>query len=166
MSLTWKDDLLTGFMEVDAQHRAFFNLINQLYNACSHGKGRGELQHVFQFLDNYIKFHFNTEESYMINYNYPGIIFHKLKHTSFKKDFAELKKKPIDSYSGLLTLLETNRLLGEWWVNHINNEDKEMGKFLKSKVIQLPSPLQIERRIQSKLVPIYDRIGIPLKKGA
>lgn len=132
MSLTWNENLLSGVKEIDDQHMELFNLINRLFDACNQGKGREEIGHVFEFLNDYIIYHFNAEEGYMSKYNYPGYSNHKEIHRNFKKDFAELKKKLDNFFNELSTLAETNWLLGEWWINHINKVDKELGIFLKS----------------------------------
>lgn len=141
MALTWHNDLLTGVSEIDIQHRELFNLINRFFDACDQGKGREEIKYVFEFLNNYIVSHFNIEEAYMTKHNYPGYTEHKQMHKDFKKDFAELEKKLDDAFNAMSTLntlrtqIETNWLLGQWWVNHINKTDKALGIFLKSKEI-------------------------------
>ncbi len=122
-----------GLFKIDEQHMELFHLMNRLFDACNHGKGREEIGHVFEFLNNYIMHHFNTEEEYMNKYNYPRSSNHKEIHRNFKNDFAELKKKLGRSFNELSILEETNWLLGEWWINHINKVDKELGTFLKSK---------------------------------
>lgn len=66
----------------------------------------------------------------------------------FKKDFTELKKKFDDAFKEPSTLKmlgvqeETNRLLGQLWINHINKTDKQLGIFLKSKVKKFPLGLE------------------------
>ncbi len=139
MSLTWNKNLLSGVHEIDAQHKELFNLINRFFDACDRGKGKKEILSVFEFLSNYILYHFNTEEEQMIKYDYPHYTDHKQKHIDFKKDYEELKKKLESAFyessvlNELRAQIETNWLLGEWWINHINKVDKELGIFLKSK---------------------------------
>ena len=134
MSLTWNNNLLTGVSKIDDQHMELFHAMNRLFDACNQGKGAEEIKHVFEFLDDYIRSHFNTEEEYMTKYDYPHFVDHRELHKKFKKDFTKLKRKLDKSINILSTLPETNWLLGEWWINHINNIDKKLGEFLKSKV--------------------------------
>lgn len=70
MLLTWNDDLLTGISEIDTQHKELFNLMNWFFNACERGSCGKQIRRVFEFLNNYIAYHFDTEEAYMIKYNY------------------------------------------------------------------------------------------------
>lgn len=140
MPPTWDDALLTGVDEIDAEHRELLIRINRFFDACDRGKGREEIKEVFDFLQDYIESHFATEEKYMLRYSYPDYAAHRQLHTDFRRDFAELKKKFDDAFHDLSTLkelrvqVETNWLLGQWWVDHIDKVDKALGIFLKAKV--------------------------------
>lgn len=143
MAVIWSSDLSTGVSDIDGQHKELFQLMNRFYEACNQKKGRDLIPYVFGFLDNYIKYHFATEEEYMNRYSYPGMNIHLRMHEDFKKEFAELKMKfgePFDKLTKLKAMwvqIDTSGLLGQWWVNHINKMDKELGMFLKSKVKEL-----------------------------
>ena len=138
--LVWSDDLLTGVSEIDTHHRELFNLMNWFLKACERGTDKEQIKRVFEFLDKYIIYHFNAEEEYMAHYDYPNYAVHQQMHTDFKKDFAQLKKKFEDALSGPTVLkilrvqVETNELLGQWWIDHINKTDKTLGVFLKSRI--------------------------------
>lgn len=136
MSLTWNESLLTGVNKIDDQHMELFHTMNRLFDASSQGKGLEEITKVFEFLDDYIRSHFKTEEEYMEKYGYPQSADHKELHKTFKKDLAKLKRKMKKSFNELSLLPEANWLLGEWWINHINNVDRRLGAFLKTKMPQ------------------------------
>ena len=138
MALTWNDNLLTGMAEIDEQHKELLAAINRFFDACDRGKGREEIREMFSFLEHYIISHFAAEELYMDAHNYKNAVAHKKLHEDFRKNFEVLKKKlesSLEDASLLQSLrvqIETNWLLGEWWINHINNVDKQLGAFLKS----------------------------------
>lgn len=134
MAINWTEDLRVGVDTIDNQHKELFNRINNLLDACTHGKGSEEVKRTLNFLSDYVITHFGTEERLMARYNYPDYASHKEKHEKFNKEFAELKMRIQKEATGLLTTLGTNHLLIDWWLNHIGKVDKELGAFLKAKI--------------------------------
>lgn len=43
MAYKWDISLETGNIAIDEQHKSLINAINELLEACSHGKGRAEV---------------------------------------------------------------------------------------------------------------------------
>jgi hemerythrin len=134
MAIEWNEDLATGVKEIDAQHKELFKRINRLLDACKRGEGREEIDRVILFLGNYVVDHFGTEERLMGRYKYPEAESHKSLHENFLKRFSTLKDELYTKGERLITVIETNQLLGDWWINHIGKIDKALGKYLENKI--------------------------------
>lgn len=85
MPIEWTEDLKTDILSIDIQHKELFKMTNELLEACKQGKGAKEVDKVIAFLDKYVKTHFETEEKYMVEYNFNGYDYHKLQHDLFVK---------------------------------------------------------------------------------
>lgn len=133
MALVWNDSLLTGVEVIDRQHQELFGRINKLLEASSQGKGKEVIGETFQFMENYIVDHFGMEERLMVKNSYPEYSNHKSYHDNYIKELSLLKKQLDIEGSGLNLVVQTNKLLVDWWINHINKVDKALGAFLKGK---------------------------------
>ncbi len=133
MAILWTEDLTTGSAEIDRQHKEIFLRINWLLDACNLGKGKAEVGTVINFLDDYVATHFSLEEAYMRKYRYRGYAEHKAKHEEFIKNFLTLKKQVETEGPGVHTVIATNRLVVNWFVNHIRKVDTQLGAFLKER---------------------------------
>jgi hemerythrin len=134
MDLQWTPDLSVGVDEIDDQHKELFQRLNNLRIAMSQGKGRTEIGKTVKFLEDYVVAHFATEEKRMERYEYPAFSAHKAEHEAFIKDFSNFKKKleNIDTQGGITSFLviEMQRRLYDWLINHIGRIDKALGNYL------------------------------------
>ena len=74
-------------------------------------------------MTNYALTHFKTEETYMIEFNYPEYQYHKEEHHDFSKKVIEYCDRITDGDSQLSNIiLEYLKL---WLVNHIQVTDKK-----------------------------------------
>lgn len=133
MAIQWTADLSTGSKEIDDQHKTLFDRINCMLDACNEGKGKQEIGSVVAFLEDYVTTHFEAEESYMIQNQYPAYEAHKAQHEDFKKKFEDLKRQIEDQGAGVHTVIATNQLVVRWFVHHIREVDTMLGAFLKTK---------------------------------
>jgi hemerythrin len=134
VAIHWTEDLTTGVAEIDSQHKELFKRINGLLEACSQGKGRGEVDKVIKFLEDYVVRHFSEEEKYMVDYSYPAYGSHKAQHLEFMGNFFSLKGEFESDGPGVHIIVRTNSLVIDWLRNHIRKVDKELGTFLKARL--------------------------------
>ena len=134
MAIEWTDDLATGVNEIDNQHKELFQRINNLLDACSHGKGKIEVKKVLSFLEDYVITHFSEEEKYMAKYDYPDGLSHKKQHSEFMENFSSIKKQFEADGPGVHIVIMTNRLIVDWLKNHIRKVDRALGSFLRTKI--------------------------------
>lgn len=127
----WRDDYNVGVRVVDEQHRRLVNLVDELYEAMKAGKGSEGAMRVLKGLVEYTKTHFRTEEEFMKNYSYTGLLVHKREHDYLTRQTEELLSQ---AEKGKLTVpLETAKFLKEWLTTHILETDKKLGKYLVAK---------------------------------
>jgi hemerythrin-like metal-binding protein len=133
MALKWNEKLTTGIEKIDNQHKELFARINNLLDACAQRRGKETINEVMRFLEDYIVVHFGTEEEFMLKYDYPEYHSHKAQHAKFTSEFSELKRR-LKSGRSSTVVVPTNRLLIDWWINHINKVNKELGAFLRTRM--------------------------------
>jgi len=134
MAIEWTNDLATGSDEIDSQHKELFDRINNLLEACRHGKGKEEVQKTISFLEDYVGTHFSAEEKYMDKYEYPDYGSHRRQHLEFMGNFYGLKTQFETEGPGVHIIANTNHMVVDWLLNHIRKLDKALGAFLKTKV--------------------------------
>ncbi|HOM04479.1 MAG TPA: bacteriohemerythrin [Candidatus Kapabacteria bacterium] len=128
--INWNDSLKVNVDAIDIQYQKLVDIVNNLFDAMSEGKGNDVLNDVFNGLLNYTVEHFATEEKLMEQHNYPKAEFHKVEHSDLTRQAKELYEK---FKSGQATIsVPTLNFLRSWLNNHILSSDKQFGEFLNS----------------------------------
>ena len=126
----WSNDLETGIVLIDNQHKKLLKHIDDFFVAMKANKGSSEITSVLVFMEDYTDFHFQTEEKHMIENNYPGYRDHKKEHEILKKNIRILKNA-LSKYGDSKKLEEIVEVqLLEWYKDHIKNWDKDFARFL------------------------------------
>jgi len=89
--IIWNDKYLTGIEIIDSQHKNIFKCVNNLFDAIEKLEIKEELLEKIRCIDFYTTEHFDTEEKYMLELNYPGYLEHKKTHEEFKKVYEEIR---------------------------------------------------------------------------
>ena len=131
--LEWKSNMSVGVAAMDAQHQKLIQLINQLAEAMSAGKGNLVLQSVLTELVTYTKTHFASEEGLLSKNNYPEYGEQKTEHDHFTKKIVDFQTQFKEGKIALS--IELMNFLREWLLDHIQGRDKRYGVFLNSKSI-------------------------------
>ncbi|MDF2632767.1 MAG: bacteriohemerythrin [Caproiciproducens sp.] len=127
----WKDSLKIDVPLIDSEHKELCDRIDQLFAACSQGKGKEEIVKTLEFLEGYTIKHFSDEEKLQRASTYPKCREHKELHEFFKKQIADLKKDISANGASIAVISKTNYFLMNWLLNHIQKEDKELAGYLK-----------------------------------
>ncbi|MGE5557542.1 MAG: bacteriohemerythrin [Bacillota bacterium] len=130
--IEWTPDLSVGIAEIDRQHQELFGAINKLLEACKQRTAKENLSDTLKFLEHYVVDHFHTEETTMIQYDYPDQAIHREMHQQFVKSLAELRGKLENEGPGIHIVVMTNQVVVGWLTNHIRKADQELGRFLKA----------------------------------
>lgn len=127
----WSDEFKVKVGTFDGHHKRLIDLINQLHDAMSAGKGREAAGQVLHSMIEYTKYHFGEEERLMAKYNYDGLSTHKMEHQKFVARVAEFKER-LDKGDSSITV-ETMRFLKDWLSTHILDTDKKYSGFFNEK---------------------------------
>ena len=122
-------DLLTGIDGMDNQHRRLFDLINELSEAVSEGKGRDVMMPVLDSLIDYTAKHFADEERLLEEIRYPELDAQRRSHEAFVAKVLE-SRAGFESGTGMVAS-EVINFLNDWLVKHIGGMDKKYGPLLK-----------------------------------
>ena len=130
--LAWSDQLATGLADVDSQHRQLIGIINDLGSLRADGANGEKLRGVFDDLQSYTLYHFQTEADLM--QSWPVNRASKLAHLKAHQSFIEYLEKargliatsPTDVTDHLLAFLV------RWLVDHITGVDARMAAEIKA----------------------------------
>ena len=123
----WSAALSVGIDEIDAQHQALIDLINQLQDAVVGGLDRERQLDALGRLAELTKIHFAVEESLMRIFGYPDYERHKAQHEGLIRSMLDLQRRldvdraPLDD--GLM------RHLKHWLLDHILQSDQDYSRF-------------------------------------
>ena len=129
-------DLVTGIEKIDDQHRKLLSWANFI----AFDDGDTTANKVTETLDNlqdYVVYHFQTEEEAMDKYNYGKLEKHKKQHARLMNEVAELFSRAKGKETDHGTLTELQYMLTDWIQLHIIEWDQPFAAFLKGKQIQI-----------------------------
>jgi len=127
----WDSSLESGIELVDQQHKKYFHMVNAFLDTLDQRK---QMYETFEFLKNYVKEHFSTEESLMVDFKYPDYKHHWQQHRFFRDKITlmSIKLKEIEDAEHATDLpVKLDFILVDWFVNHIKATDKKLCKFLQ-----------------------------------
>jgi hemerythrin len=127
----WSDDYLTGIAEIDRQHQGFFEAAHRLYDQILNCEGEHGVEEAVAFLRDYAERHFESEEAFMREHEYPHLEDHQKLHDAF--------------FESLELLADELRVLGpsqhladralevaqDWLIDHIADEDMQYATYAR-----------------------------------
>jgi hemerythrin len=125
--IEWDDRFLLGFHDIDQHHQRLVGLLSRTHDDFTTGKS--DLGPTLDELHNYAKYHFRSEELWMLDGRYPGIQQHRKEHASFLLRISKLREA-FRSGNECLSL-EMLLFLEKWIGDHILKTDAQFGKFLR-----------------------------------
>lgn len=124
--LVWKDEYAIGVDIIDAQHKHLFEIGNSAYQLLRDDfcidKYDGVIQ-VIEDLREYTKFHFKTEEEYMLKIKYNKYFSQKVEHDDFIQKIEEINFNDIDE-DPKKYLEDILTFIFNWTLEHILHKDK------------------------------------------
>ncbi|MDR0721098.1 MAG: bacteriohemerythrin [Treponema sp.] len=131
MRYVFDASFLTHYAPIDAQHGKLFDMVNELGDSIS-GKTSGEdLKKELDFLSDYTIKHFFDEEKLTKKYNYSKFAAHQKNHEAFKAEVKRLCHQLILEGMSQELLVEVQKKVGNWLVDHIKGEDLDWARELK-----------------------------------
>ena len=132
MAIVWSNGLSVGVKIIDSQHQEMIARINRLLDAMKSGKGDAEVVGALKFLEAYVIVHFAAEEELMKENDYPAMQTHITEHDYFRKEAAQLQKQFDEGVEAGLLFNSMRKLLVTWFLHHIDNVDRSLGRYLKT----------------------------------
>ena len=126
--IKWQDIYEVHIEEIDSQHKKLVSLVNTMAGAMRSGKGKTVIGKVLKELVDYTAYHFETEEKYFLQHDYPEYEAHKQMHRDLTRRALEMKKT-FDQGKPLVTT-QVMLFLSEWLNKHIVEEDRKFGRYV------------------------------------
>ena len=129
--IEWKDEYSVNVQLFDEHHQQLIAIINQLDEAIKQGRTPHELDIVFSKLVEYTQIHFNSEETVLHQYHYPGLHDQQGEHTNFIESLKNLRKSfKVGNENIDNKVLE---FLQNWLISHILDSDMAYSAYLNEK---------------------------------
>lgn len=125
--ITWSEQLSVNVAQIDGQHQKLIAIINDLTEAIQTGKAKAAIDDTVQGLFDYARTHFETEEKYFQQFDYPEAASHIKEHEEFIQKVREFQTRPAKGQFSLS--IQVLQFLGNWLINHILGTDKKYSVF-------------------------------------
>lgn len=129
--LEWKQEFSVSDTVIDSQHRVLVDLINELHDAMSQGKGMQVLTDILNRMAEYTIEHFRTEEGMMERKAYPDLAAHREQHQAFVRQVSAFQEQM--QQKKILLSLSVSTFLKDWLSDHILQSDQAYADFFKKK---------------------------------
>ena len=125
----WNDSYLLGIPMIDNQHKNFFVILDNL-ETLNQKQEKSEMHSLINELQNYVIYHFKTEEDLMVKSQSPNIDLHIMEHELFRKKVEEFHHSYYNNNAELLN--EMISFMRKWLIIHISGADAEYADSIKS----------------------------------
>ena len=130
--MRWSNDYKIGIAAVDAQHKRLFEMVAELDEALQAGLKPTVIKELLVGLEQYKTRHFQLEEKYMHEVDYPGTAEQQEAHRSFTQQFTEIRGAfEQDGLTPAIVNTIRNEL-SAWLKDHVTGLDQQFGKYYKS----------------------------------
>lgn len=129
--IIWDATLETGHAEIDAQHKRWVAILNDLHDALMQASAKeiGQVtHHSLEAMLEYARYHFAFEEEYLARIQFPGLVEHRRLHKDFDAQLYEYHRD-IDEGRTVLSS-KVVKILKNWLLEHIAVEDQKYKQFL------------------------------------
>jgi len=127
--LRWDESYSVGIRKFDAQHRNFFQILDNLIQNVD--KGSDAVREVIDGLLRYVTEHFHEEENLMRTLGYPGYEEHVREHGKLmektRRLYSEMDAGRPDSVENVQLVLI------DWILEHIGRVDQQYVSFFREK---------------------------------
>jgi len=126
--IVWQPSYNLGIPIVDEQHRGIISTINSFCYAIQNKHGNEMLKPVINMVNEYTRYHFETEEDFLKKCGYPDLEAHVALHKELIHDLSRTGQDSIYDRDPQKFL----SFLKDWWINHICKEDRAFSQYLNS----------------------------------
>jgi hemerythrin len=130
--MAWSDRLGVGVRRFDDAHKQMLELVNELFDAGTAGKGKEQIAATLQQLIDRTKLHFSDEEAAMKATGFLGLPAHRLEHQTLLRQVSTLQRQYQDGASSHLSP-DVLKFLGHWLEDHLQGVDKKYTAWLNAR---------------------------------
>ncbi|WP_319763757.1 bacteriohemerythrin [Maridesulfovibrio sp.] len=127
--IEWNESLNLGIKELDKQHKELIGLVNDFLDAYGKGESAGAVDKILKQLKEYAVYHFNAEEKYMEEIEYPHLAEHRQLHAALKNSVKSMQSARFHLEE--VSAEEIKALLSKWLIEHILRVDYKLVQFVK-----------------------------------
>ncbi len=121
--IEWNDKYSVNISLIDEQHKKLVELINKTRMLENFNNSPRSALEILDQMTEYALKHFETEEHYMKEFNFPGLESHRNEHIDFANNITDYKNRAISGDCQVIS--EILEYLMKWLINHIQVTDKE-----------------------------------------
>lgn len=127
----WTHDLETDIALVDQQHREIIETANRFFLRHKCGKDQKAVEECLSFLQQYILYHFQTEETFQLDCAYPRYREHSAIHSAIATQLKFYAVKIAAAHYSPQSIEQFYVFLTDWLKNHIYSDDLEFARYYK-----------------------------------
>lgn len=132
--IIWGENFSVGVRDLDEQHKQIVIIVNTLIDMNNAEVSSEIISDTLTKMTRYAMDHFEKEEQYMLDYEYPEYPSQKKQHQEFKKKTVnfcmETMVHEVTVPKEIITYLKA------WWTNHILKEDMKYKEFFNERGLQ------------------------------
>jgi hemerythrin len=133
----WKDKYKIGVDLIDQQHKELFKRVSDFTQTIRNEENweakLDKVKETMSFMKDYVIVHFNEEEVYQEQINYPELEEHKHAHAKFKEGIDNYVKIFEEEGFNEEKIQEFGGKLMAWLIMHVGKMDQKIGEYVKSK---------------------------------
>jgi len=124
--MQWDETMSVGVTELDDQHKMLIDLINESYETIQR-HDEPALSTLIDKMRKYAIIHFETEEKYMRENNFPGLKDLQQMHAKFNQDVDEFQRNLFHKTN----LSQVFVFLSRWLTSHIMEQDRKYMTYME-----------------------------------
>ena len=121
--IEWNDKYSVNISLIDEQHKKLFEIINKAIIVNKHGKVAKDVLGILDEMTEYALMHFEVEERYMKEFDFPEYLTHRKEHIDFTNNTIDYKNRVVGGDFQIINVIL--EYLKQWLVNHIQVTDRQ-----------------------------------------
>jgi len=122
--IKWRDELKLGIAAIDDEHRELIEIINGLHDVMQVGADQVQVVDLLGDIHDLIAAHFEHEEAFMRETQYPDYTIHKEDHETLLEDLRDTMDE-VDADGGFDTV-QLSSDLNRWFSDHFAEFDAKL----------------------------------------
>lgn len=135
--MMWKERYRIGVELIDEQHKELFHRLSKFIEIVQNDEEweqkLDEVKKTLNFMQEYVVYHFDDEERYQEEINYPDIEVHKRVHAEFKEEINEYARILEEEGFTEEKIQELGARLMTWLIMHVGKADQKIGEYVKAR---------------------------------